>query len=392
MRIVLFITMMLMSGNLIISAFGQNIGEMQDQLEAIQKEISDLENQLKTEDNRLKIETKSVDKLDKQIDLTQDKISIYENNISSQKKLMNRLENQIDSLQRKINGLQEIFRDQVVFAYKYQRGKQYDWLLGAASFNEVMVKYQYFKRISQAEKSVFDDLNSAKMLLNEKESRLEKEIRITRQYLASASKEENNLTARRKTKSGLIEKIRKNRTLLAQSLEDKKESYQELKNILASLEKGRSRRQLQTDTQIKWEKLSGNFEKNKGKFNWPVEGKLMHGFGRFRNPELKTVLDNPGIDIQSRRGTPVRCIFPGVVSLITYMSGFGNTVIIDHNDGYYTVYAHLDEVNVKMGEFVEGGTRIAYVGETGSLEGPKLHFEIYGSNKTLNPLTWLRKQ
>ncbi|RQV98173.1 MAG: hypothetical protein EH225_13630, partial [Calditrichaeota bacterium] len=368
----------------LVTTSAQDIDEMQNRLEAIQEEISELENQLKTEDNRLKIETKSVGKLDKQISLTFDKISIYENNIASQKVLMNRLKSQIDSLQRKIAALQEIFREQVIFAYKYQRGKQYDWLLGASGFNDIIVKYQYFKRVSRAEQSVFEDLSAAKTTLDRKEAQLKQEMAVTREYLASASKEEANLTSRKKTKSQLISKIKKNRTLLEQSLKEKKESYQELKNILASLEKGRSSRQLQTDTQIKWEKLSGNFTRNKGKFNWPVQGKILHNFGRFKNPELKTVLDNPGIDILSQRGTPVRCIFPGVVSLITYMSGFGNTVIIDHNDGYYTVYAHLDEVTVNTGDFVEGGDRIALVGETGSLEGPKLHFEIYGNNRTLN--------
>jgi murein DD-endopeptidase MepM/ murein hydrolase activator NlpD len=74
------------------------------------------------------------------------------------------------------------------------------------------------------------------------------------------------------------------------------------------------------------------------------------------------------------------------------MSGFGNMVIVDHNDGYYSVYAHLDEIYTNAGEFVEGGAQIGSVGDSGSLRGPQLHFEIYGNDKNLDPVQWLRKQ
>ncbi len=369
----------------------QSASQVQTQLQTIQREITDLEKQLKTADNQLKIETASVEKLDKQINLTHKKITIYKNNISDQKVRVSTLEKQIDSLQQKIKALQKIFRHQAIFAYKYQRGKQFDWLLGAANFNDVFIKYHYFKKVSSAERSIFDQLQQSRSRVNEKENRLQQEIRVTEEYLASATREEQNLNSRRKNQSRVILKIRQNKSLASQALQEKKESYQKLKNLLASLEKGRNQRQLRVDTQIKWDKLSGNFARNKGKMNWPVQGKLLHGFGRYKNPELNTVLNNTGIDIQIARGSEVRCIFPGVISLITYMSGFGNMVIVDHNDGYYTVYAHLDEVLVRAGEFIEGGGRVGLAGESGSLEGPKLHFEIYGKDQALNPLGWLKK-
>ncbi len=224
-----------------------------------------------------------------------------------------------------------------------------------------------------------------------KEKTLEKEIALTEQYLLSASREEQNLNAKRSTKAQLVTRLKQNKSTLSQALKEKKESYTKLKNLLASLEKDRPHRQLRNDTQVRWEKLTGSFSKNRGKLNWPVQGKILHEFGRYKNPELKTVLNNTGIDLKAARGTEVRCVFSGVVSLITYMSGFGNMVIVDHNDGYYTVYAHLDQIFVKVNDFVESGDRIGTVGESGSLEGPKLHFEIYGNNQTLNPMDWLRK-
>ena len=77
--------------------------------------------------------------------------------------------------------------------------------------------------------------------------------------------------------------------------------------------------------------------------------------------------------------------------MITYMSGFGNTVIVDHKNGYYTVYTHMDDVLVSKFQFIDSGEVIGAVGTSGSLEGSMLHFEIYGNNVPLNPLSWLKK-
>ncbi len=367
------------------------VKEMQQQLQALQKDIIQLEKQLKTEDNQLKAESKSIENLDRQIFLIQSKINIYKEKINQQKLLVAGLERQVDTLIKKISILREIYRQQAVFAYKYQRENKYSWIFGVSSINDLLVKYHYFRKVMTAERSVFDDLATLSAELQAKEETLEKEIVLTEQYLLSASREEENLNSKRAAKSQLVTELKRNKSSLSQALKEKKESYAKLKNLLASLEKERPNRQLKVETQIKWEKLTGNFSKNKGKLNWPVQGKVLHEFGRYKNPELKTVLNNTGIDIKAARGTEVRCVFSGVVSLITYMSGFGNMVIVDHNDGYYTVYAHLDQIFLKENDFIEGGDRIGTVGESGSLEGPKLHFEIYGNNRTLNPMDWLRK-
>ena len=122
-----------------------------------------------------------------------------------------------------------------------------------------------------------------------------------------------------------------------------------------------------------------------------MSGKVVHSFGKYKNPELKTVLNNTGIDIRAEKGTEIRCVFSGIVSMITYMSGFGNTVIVDHKNGYYTVYTHMDDVLVSKFQFIDSGEVIGAVGTSGSLEGSMLHFEIYGNNVPLNPLSWLKK-
>jgi len=84
-------------------------------------------------------------------------------------------------------------------------------------------------------------------------------------------------------------------------------------------------------------------------------------------------------------------VFSGIVRVVTYLPGYGNTVIVEHGNGYYTVYAHLAEIYVHKGAAVETNKVIGTVGDSGSLAGAKLQFGIYGGNKTYNPEKWLRK-
>ena len=392
-KVGLLIGMLLSISHVLLSQDNQKkLSEAQKKIQSIQQEIQALESQLRTTDNKLKIETKSIENIDKQIGLTQNKIAIYNNNIKENEIEINNLEKAIDSLENNIVELKNILKDQVIFAYKFKRGKQLDWILGSSNFNDLLVRWHYLQKVSLAETNVMNELKISQSDLALNEEKIQSEILSLNDYLRAARDENLNLKNKRKTHSKIVSDVTKDKTLLSASLMEKKESYQKLTNLIASLEKGKPSRQLKVENQLKWEKLSGNFSKNKGRLNWPVQGSILHGYGNFKNPILKTVLNNTGIDIRADLGDDVRCIFSGVVSLITYMSGFGNMVIVDHNDSYYTVYAHLDQILVNSDDFLEDGDVIGTVGESGSLEGPKLHLEIYGFNKTENPEIWLQKK
>ncbi|MCK4689209.1 MAG: M23 family metallopeptidase, partial [Candidatus Marinimicrobia bacterium] len=111
-----------------------------------------------------------------------------------------------------------------------------------------------------------------------------------------------------------------------------------------------------------------------------------------KNPVLKTITENSGIDIKAEKGTPVKAILDGVVTTITYIRGFGNTIIIDHGSGFYTVYTHVENVHIYEKQYISTGTIIANVGESGTLSGSILHFEIWKNKIKLNPEDWLAKR
>ena len=125
---------------------------------------------------------------------------------------------------------------------------------------------------------------------------------------------------------------------------------------------------------------------------WPAEGRVITKFGRQWNPKLKTTTENPGIDIKGKPGSEVQAVLGGIVTTITFIRGFGTTIIIDHGSGFYTVYSHVTNVQTNQDSQVRAGDVIAYMGDSGSINGSQLHFEIYGQGVKLNPEKWLRKR
>ncbi len=123
------------------------------------------------------------------------------------------------------------------------------------------------------------------------------------------------------------------------------------------------------------------------KFSWPVRGTILSAYG-----PKKGGLVNDGINISAALGTPVKAAENGVVAYAgNEVKGMGNLVIIQHSDGWMTVYAHLDSMSVKRGSKVSVGEQIGKVGKTGKVDKPQLHFEIRKGTKAYNPTQYLKK-
>ncbi len=126
----------------------------------------------------------------------------------------------------------------------------------------------------------------------------------------------------------------------------------------------------------------------KGKLPRPAEGPVEVGFGRVVNPRFNTVTVQKGVDIGAREGDPVRAVAPGRVAHAGWFRGYGNLVIVDHGGGWHTLVAHLGSMRTAMGEEVEAGTLLGTVGDTSSLKGPYLYFEIREKGKPVDPVPW----
>ena len=128
----------------------------------------------------------------------------------------------------------------------------------------------------------------------------------------------------------------------------------------------------------------------RGRLPWPTDGRVVSPFGAQVHPRFGTRTFRSGIDIEADEGTGVTAVYAGHVVYTGWFKGYGNLIILDHGNEYYTLYAHVSETAVKEGDDVRQGQRIGSVGDTGSLSGARLYFEVRYQGKPQDPEQWLR--
>jgi septal ring factor EnvC (AmiA/AmiB activator) len=127
----------------------------------------------------------------------------------------------------------------------------------------------------------------------------------------------------------------------------------------------------------------------RGRLPRPAGSRIEVGFGRVVDPRFRTVTVQKGVDIAAERGEEVLAVAPGRVVHAGWFKGYGNLVIVDHGQGFHTLVAHLASMTAAAGEELDAGALLGTVGDTGSLKGAYLYFEIRENGRPLDPRAWL---
>jgi septal ring factor EnvC (AmiA/AmiB activator) len=128
----------------------------------------------------------------------------------------------------------------------------------------------------------------------------------------------------------------------------------------------------------------------RGGLPWPVEGKVLAGFGRRKHPRFDTYTVHNGLEIEAVPGTPVRAVHEGTVVFADRFRGYGLLVVIDHGGKHHSLYAQLGEAAVSQGQAVAAGDVVGTAGEGGG-EGPGLYFEMRFQGRAEDPADWLKR-
>lgn len=138
--------------------------------------------------------------------------------------------------------------------------------------------------------------------------------------------------------------------------------------------------------------LRPSFFEKKGELDLPVEGYLLQGFGIISDPKFKTQLGHKGWQISALEGSKVQTVFDGEIAHSGWLPGYGNTVIVDHGDHYYTVYAQVKNSAVKRGDQIKKGTSIGQAASRANKSGSGIYFEIRHFSEPENPRNWIKSQ
>ena len=284
--------------------------------------------------------------------------------------------NELLGLQDEFKIQKAIFSNRVVNFYKRRKLGDLEVLLTAKSFNQVIVWVKYIQKVTEADKRRVLSLQDKKLDIEHTNKLNKAKLDAHEKILAEKNTEESRLQSKKSDKENILATVRNDTRFIAQRIEEYKLAAKEIERFLVR------------DSVLP--PLTGrSFATTKGKLFWPVSGKIIKQFGRIKNPVTNTHYQNDGVDIRAPVGDEVRVVFPGVVSVITWLRGRGNVIMVRHVGNYYTVYTHLSEISVGYGQRVYSGDLIGRVGESDS--GPMLHFEIRQSDKPINPIKWLTK-
>ena len=341
----------------------QQINQQKSLLTKTKLKISDLEKQLKKDDIALgKIASK---------------VAITQKNIAELNAKSAQLSKQIKQLNQQKKQQETALATQLRSAYSAGHHDYIKLILNQkdpAIVQRTITQYQYLNkaRIKQIEnfKSTINELQQLTINYQEKLTQLQqlktKQTQQQQIFKLSKVKQQQTLTALNKRKLSSQEKINK---LKAQE-----------NAIVKLLKQMAIAAQKQVNSQAK------GLSKLKRKLSWPVKGKIKHSFGTRKQGYLKW----KGVFLSAPLGKQVQTIHSGTVLFSDWLKGYGLVTVIDHGDGYMSLYGHNQALLKSVGDRVEAGEPIALVGQSGGQINPGLYFEIRHSGKAVNPKLWCR--
>lgn len=372
--------------------FDEQLQEQDKTINALKNEIAKTRQEIKEQQNIERSTAKRISSLEKEMSLTSqliNKLTRVERHTRSQ---IDKLEQYIPENERMLDTYLNRYEKRAVEIYKKGSPTALVKLLSSSSWRQAVYRIRYMKIISDIEKTMQDSIQLLLVDIFNQKSDLNNALRKNISTKNDKSKQQALLNKNKKITQNELKNIKKNKKELEKYLTEKQEGLKQLEAVRQKLlyDKNRGLREKRIREQQEYLNTK-EFSELKGQLLWPMDGKIVTKFGSQWNAKLKTTTDNPGIDIEGTPQAPVRAVLNGIVTTITFIRGYGTTIIIDHGGGFYTVYTHVTDLQIHEDGEVKSRDIIAYTGDADAINGSKLHFEIWGNQQKLDPEKWLIK-
>ena len=268
--------------------------------------------------------------------------------------------------------------------YKLSWLGKFHVLASAASMVDFFFRKRCLEQILNHDEAVMGKLVQDRATMQALLSQLVTHKREKQATTADLNTRIDAMNAKQAQRETLLSEIKNKKSLQLAMIESLKASAQQLEQTVEAFGE-------KTEPPVPAGVAEKPFAALKGLLMMPVKGKITSFFGPFKDQQFSVTHFQSGITIKADRGEPIRAVYSGQTLFSSWFKGFGNMIIIDHGDHYYTVYAHLEELFKSKGDPVETGEVIATVGDTSALTGAGLHFEVRHHGKPMNPMGWIKK-
>jgi len=323
-------------------------GSILGQLEALEKSFGQIQKRIGTMKDQQK-------ELDKQMQDMKKEIGSGEKQLAKQKTLLSKR-------------LREAYKIYSLSGWEYQ--------LASRDFSDFVLRRRYLKSLTDKDRAIIDQQSTDIKAIEAKRTGIEAKRKEIDKLILDMGNEKKALALQMKQKKAFIEKIKQDKALQQKAAKEMAEAKKKLSSRVAKLEKNSSK------------EIKSNFAGKKGKMNCPTRGIIQVGFGESAIGRGKAF--HGGYDIKAKLGTKITTPASGRVVFSGRFRGFGNLIVLDHGNKYHSLYGHLRDLPHAVGKYLKVGQAIGYVGDTGSLKGAYLYFELRHKGKPINPDDWVR--
>ena len=374
-------------------ALDKSINTQSKKLKEIRKEIDRLNSRINKTQKDEKATQNQIRNLDKQIAM----VTQLKKELKKERRLkesqINLLSETIQTTDQKIQVMKERAARRAVRAYKLGQNRDIDLMLTSGDIHQALRRSTYLSAINDAEKITLNELQGMIRSNRSDQHNLARRLGEVKRNIREEEQASRQISAQQKKKESKLSSLKRDRKSMQQQVKTKRAAAKQVEGMIQDFEKQKQQilRDIASSLGITPEQAAKLFAQSKGKLSWPVQGKIVGRFGPQKNEKLGTVTTSPGIDIKAPKGTAVKAVMHGKVIAITWIPGYGNTIIVGHGSSYYTVYAHIDNIQVTLDGYVLKDQVIAQVSDTGSLDGARLHFEVWRGKDKEDPLKWLKR-
>jgi len=341
-------------------------GEAQRKEASVLQSIEDVDQQLKRRREELAKVTTNLRQKDHELDATSSAVS----------RVRSRIEERRESIRSRLRVM-----------YKTGPGTEMRLLLGSRDSQELMSRLAMLRWISRREYVMLEGYRSDLSQLESTNARLRKMREELLSYREQTAEKVAAVHEERTKKDSLLTRVRSEKVLHERVVAELEKSAQRLETLLKEFESKRK-----AAAAFRPESVGSGLSRFKGRLGWPSEGDVVSLFGRQKHPKFETYVQRKGIEIRAAQGSVIRSVFDGVVAFADWMRGYGLLAIIDHGEGYFTLYAHASKLLVGVGDAVRGNQPIGEIGDTGLTGQSTLYFELRQGGEALDPLGWLAKR
>ena len=291
----------------------------------------------------------------------------------------------LSSLTSNIDVQESLLLNRLVVLYKFGEVETPQLLFSSGSYEDFLSSRRHLTSILEQDRQMIDDYRRRKTVVGTYQRQLKEDEQELKGLKKKAEQKKGEIQKDLLQKGKLLEGVRQEKQIHLAAIRDLEAASAQLQTLLNRLEK-----ELHEKAREKAFVPSGKgFSALRGKLPFPVKGKILSSFGKNENPKFNTFTVQKGVEIEASLGAGIRAVYDGRVLYSDWFKGYGKILIIDHGEGYYTLSGHASSLLKAVGEEVRAGDVVALVGDTGSLKGPCLYFEIRQRGKPLDPMEWL---